>query len=171
PVPSSSDEACVTTAGTYTVTLEGGVSGEVKALTIGASSGTQKLAIATSTCEGYAILSASSAVSVKAHGRLSLASTGMCGYYAKIGAATITNSGVVSVESGQGYLEGDFTNKGALNLAAPTSLTGSLTNEGGLKLSESTALSIAGPLTEGAGGSISSPGKAVIGIGSNAPTR
>src|ERR1700722_11922617 len=79
-VPGSGDDVCITTPGTYTVTLSGSVA-TVKSLTLGGSSGTQTLAVdATDFCGGAtnAKLALSGGGSVSSNGTIELTHIGGC---------------------------------------------------------------------------------------------
>ena len=168
-VPSSSDEVCITTNGTYTVVLEpsAGTSVTVKALTIGGTSGSETLAV-TSTCSGAMLLKATEGLTIKALGALRLSSS-MCASSTTL-AGKVTNNGTITGETGAGgerVIEGNLTNKGTLALNAPTKISGStLTNEAAIKLAEGVQLEVQKPdaFVEGAGGSIAAPAKATITI-------
>jgi hypothetical protein len=141
-VPTSSDEVCITAAGTYTVSVEptttSGVS--VTSLALGASSGTQSLTVASTSASGSLQLSASQTIGVGAHGVIALTSrdastTSLSG--------TITNSGTVEALPGAG---------------GGRTIYGSFVNDGAVDAGEGVSLQAAGTFTNAAGGSVSATG-------------
>src|ERR1700726_1575008 len=77
-VPTSSDDVCITVAGTYAVTLNSAVS--VNSLTLGGASGTQTLSVAGDTAHGNAGLSLGAASTVGANGVFELTSSDSSAY-------------------------------------------------------------------------------------------
>ena len=172
--PTSEEEACITENGTYTVTLSA-ASASVKSLTIGASSGTQTLAVESS-CSGSASLGTTDGLVVGAQGALMLTNSGLCANGVTLG-GSVTNAGTITSEPGTGggarNLEGNLTNTGTLAVDANTSFNGSkatLTNEGAVSLAKGLELYVAGgdAFSNAAGGSIAAAGTANVFVPSGA---
>jgi fibronectin-binding autotransporter adhesin len=147
-VPTSSDEACITAAGTYTVEMAQTATVTVKALTVGAASGTQTLLVE-STNVAHAVLTTSAGLSNGVHGAITLTNAETAGNNVTI-AGPVANAGSVTVEPGKGgvrTLSGSFTNTGTLAVNAGTSFNGTkalLSNEGSLNLATGTQLVLSG---------------------------
>jgi hypothetical protein len=161
--PTSTEEACITEAGTYTVTMtqtSGTGTVTVKSLTVGGSLGTQTLAVGSSGSLN-AVLSTTAGLSV--------ASTGVVTLTNGEGAATnvtvvssISNAGTIASEQASGgsrTLQGNITNTGKLAINTNTSFNGAsavLTNEGALNVAEGKQLNVSGEssVINGASGSV-----------------
>ena len=140
-VPTSSSEVCITKAGTYEITLEptGSASVQVKTLKIGASSGTQKLAVIATSATNGAYLSASEEVNITAGGTVALTSTGS--YASRLESSKLKNAGTITAEAGAG---------------GERSLAGAVANTGALKVATGVSLDLGGgsTFTNGSGGSV-----------------
>src|ERR1700747_868979 len=141
-VPSSSGDVCITTNGTYTVTLDPTAgSPSVKTLTLGGTTGAQKLSV-TSMCSGSEILGTTEGLTVKPRGKLSLTSS-LCGLYVEVRGA-VTNNGTITAEKGEGgerYFEGNLTNNGTVTIAGEKNeLRGNVANKGPLTFSANTTV-------------------------------
>src|SRR5271165_2583162 len=147
--PTSEEEACITEAGTYTVT-QAQSSGTgvvtVKSLTVGGSSGTQTLIVG-STCSLNAVLTTSAGLALEAHGALTLTNGDGCGNNATL-AGPITNGGTLTSEPAHGGLrtvQGNLTNTGTIAINQPTSYNGAsstLENKGSIDLAEGEQLAV-----------------------------
>jgi len=167
--PKESEEACITAAGTYTVTMAQNSEGvTVKSLTIGGASGTQTLVVA-STCNANAKLTTTSGLAIEAHGALTMTKSGGCNNNVRL-VGTLTNAGTLTSEGAEGtgrrFLEGSVTNKGTLQVSSSTELAGkgaTLTNEGTLNVATGVALFGANETAVvNASGSINGTGSGVV---------
>ncbi len=172
--PSTTEEACITEPGTYTVTLSAS-SVSVKSLTLGGSSGTQTLAVE-SNCSGAASLGSTEGIGVGAKGAVTLTNGGLCANTVTLG-GPVANAGTITTApgttGGARNLEGNLTNTGTLAIDTTTAFGGSkatLTNEGTVELAEGVELFVpnSGTFSNGAGGSISATGSASVFIPSGA---
>jgi hypothetical protein len=146
--PTSSEEACITEAGTYTVEMaQKSSTVTVKTLTIGGASGTQTLAVA-STNSLNAVLTSSAGIATTAHtGVLVLTNAETSGNSVTI-VGPIANAGEIVTEpahGGQRNLQGELTNAetGTLVINANTSFDGSkatLISKGKIDLANATQL-------------------------------
>jgi hypothetical protein len=130
-VPTSSDDACITLDGTYTVTMSSSTSPH--SVTIGATSGTQTLSLA-ATSSANSSLQAAASVTIGAQGVLDLTATSGTNY-SLLQAPTITNGGALSVDPGTGglrYLRGSVVNNGSATFSTNTAYdqTTTFTNNG-----------------------------------------
>ena len=159
--PGPEDEACITTSGTYTVTMtqeSGTVS--LRALTVGGTSGTQTLAVGSS-CSVNAILATTGGISNGAQGAITLTNGDGCGDSVTV-TGPITNAGTITSEPASGgsrNLQGNITNTGTLAVNTNTAYNGSsttLTNEGPLDIATGKELAVSSKNTfvNGTGGSI-----------------
>jgi hypothetical protein len=126
--PTSSEEACITEAGTYTVEMAQKSTVTVKSLTIGGASGTQTLVVA-STNSLNAVLTTSSGITNNKHGAITLTNAETSGNNVTI-AGSISNAGKITTEpahGGQRNLQGNLTNieAGVLSVKTNTSFNGS----------------------------------------------
>jgi hypothetical protein len=124
--PTSEGEACITEPGTYTVTMDQtSETGTVplRLLTIGASEGTQTLAVA-STCTQNATLAATEGIANGAHGAITMANADGCANNVTL-KGMVTNGGSLSVENSNGgarTIEGNLTSTGTVSLGAGVAL-------------------------------------------------
>jgi subtilase family serine protease len=124
--PGPEEEACITAPGTYTVTMDqtsttGTVS--VRSLTIGATSGTQTLAIA-STCSENAVLATAKGITDRAQGALTLTNGDECASNVTV-SGPVSDAGALYVEAAHGgarSIAGNLTNSGLVSLAASQTL-------------------------------------------------
>ena len=164
--PTSEEEACITEKGTYTVELQASET-KVKGITVGASSGTQTLAVDT-TCSFNSTLATTSGLSVGANGAVSLSNADTCSNSVTV-KGPITNAGKLSSEVGVGghrTLEGNLTNTGTVAINTTTEYdakAAAISNQGAIDIATGQQLQVSneGTATNGAGGSI-----AAIGTGS-----
>jgi hypothetical protein len=172
-VPSSTDEACITLSGTYTVTMtqnSGTVS--VQSLTLGGASGTQTLAVGSS-CSVNAVLATTAGITNGANGTIVLTNGDGCGDGVTL-TGPIENAGTIVSEPEHGgtrTIQGSLTNTGTLKINTNTSYNGAsstLTNEGALDVAEGEQLSVSnkGSLTNGGDGSITGTGSGNVFMGS-----
>jgi hypothetical protein len=144
--PKAGEHACITEPGTYTVTVDQTSEGvSVTGLTIGGSSGSQTLSLA-STCSSNAKLTSTTGIAVETTGALTMTKSGACDNDVRI-AASITNSGVITSEatetSGHRFIEGNFANTGTLVIDADTAFdaaSATLMNEGTIDLASGAEL-------------------------------
>jgi hypothetical protein len=152
-VPTSSDNACITVAGTYTVTLTDGYS--VSTLTLGGPSGTQTLSIqAPAGHNAQLTLSATPGSDVGPNGVLQLDSLAGGGTATLGGGstATLTNDGVfatLDASSNQDYIRANLTNDagGTVTIGGASTVQDSGTttvNGGSMTVTASGALSVTG---------------------------
>ncbi len=170
-VPSSTEEACITEPGTYTVEMAGTSAVSVKSLTVGATSGTQTLAVE-STNSVNASLTTSEGLAIGTHGVVTMtnASDGDQNNVTLVG--PITNAGTLASEKGNGAggtrsIEGKLTNTGMLVINKNTEYDGAsttLTDEGALNLAEATTLHVSDKsgVVNGSGGKIAATGSADV---------
>jgi len=102
-VPGASDDAVITLAGTYTVTLD--VAGTLNSLTLGGASGTQSLAITGNT------LTLAAASAVNANGVINLSN------------GTFTGNGVLTVNGTFNWTGGTMSGSGTTEIAPTATLT------------------------------------------------
>ena len=171
--PTSEEDACITTEGTYTITMtqtSGTVT--VHSLTIGAS-GTQTLIVGSS-CSVNAILTTVTGIVNGANGALVLTNGDSCGNGVTL-SGPISNVGALTTEPATGgarQIQGNLTNTGTLAINANTAYNGasaSLTNQGAIKVAESKKLTVSNSdsVSNEAGGSIagSTTGNLFMGSG------
>ncbi|MGO9490214.1 MAG: hypothetical protein ACLQBB_14465 [Solirubrobacteraceae bacterium] len=147
--PTSSEVACITEKGTYTVTLEPSSSAYVYVggLQVGGPSGTQTLKVVATGATSGAYLSSYGEVSVEPHGVVELTSSGG-EYESRLGAEsgqTVTNAGTISAEKGAGGARG---------------LGGTVSNTGTVAIADAVALGIYSghPFTDAKGGVVAGAG-------------
>ena len=136
--PTSEEEACITESGTYTVEMDQKSTVTVKSLTVGGTSGTQTLVVA-STNGLNAVLTTSAGVTNGAHGAITLTNSETNGNNVTV-VGPVNNAGKLTTEpdkGGQRNLQGALTNTGTLAIKTNTSFNGSkaaLTNKSSLTL-------------------------------------
>ncbi len=158
-VPVAADDVCITADGTYTVTLDPGLTA-IHSLTLGGSTGVQTLAVqANNPNDGFdhsATLRLTAGGAIGAAGELALTSTGLAADQAAVDVAggTLTNAGVLESDQGVGgarAISGNVQNAGTINLDAPLTWggarSGTLTNQGTLVVTGSGALTISANTT------------------------
>ncbi len=158
-VPSSTDVACITKAGTYTVTLDTSV--DVKGLVVGktasATSGTQTLLLTADANDGSALDSTTSHIA--SAGALDLEADDAEGHVTLTG-TSLTNDGTLQTLAGTGgteYVELGVTNKsdGTMVFGGNTQYNGTytFTNDGALEVPSGGELELSGSstLTQSAG--------------------
>jgi fibronectin-binding autotransporter adhesin len=172
-IPSSTEEACITEPGTYTVEMAQGPAVTVKTLTVGGASGTQTLSVQ-STSSANASLTTSEGLAIGAHGVVTM--TNNVADKDENGVTLvgpITNAGTLASEKGNGSsggnrsIQGNVTNTGTLAIDHTTEYNGAsttLTNEGTLDLAEGTTLHVTDKsgVVNGSGGKIAATGSAVV---------
>jgi len=162
--PTSTEEACITAAGTYTVTMtQTGTTGTVtvKSLVVGGSSGTQTLVVSGSDSLN-ATLTAASGISITSAGAAKL-TNGEAEVNTVTLVAPITNAGTITTEAGVGggarTFQGNLKNTGTLAINTTTTFNGTsaaLTNEGALNVAEGKSFTVSNKasFTNGTGGKI-----------------
>ncbi len=168
--PTSTEEACITEAGTYTVTMTQTSSAvTVKSLTVGGSSGTQTLVVSGSNSLN-ATLTAASGIAVTSAGAIKFTNVENDGNSVTV-VAPITNAGTITTETGVGgssrVFQGNVTNTGTLAIDTNTSFNGSsaeLTNEGTLTVAEAKTLALSNKSSfkNGTGGKIATTGSGQV---------
>jgi fibronectin-binding autotransporter adhesin len=166
-VPSSTEEACITEPGTYTVEIPGTSAVTVKTLTVGAASGTQTLAVE-STSSVNASLTTESGLTIGTHGVVTLTNAADGDQNNVTLAGPIDNAGTLASEKGNGSggsrtIRGNLTNTGTLAINKSTEYSGestTLTNEGALDLAEGVTLHVTdkSAVVNGTGGKIAATG-------------
>jgi hypothetical protein len=154
-VPDNTKNACITLAGTYTVTVRGGRN--ANGITLGGASGQQTLQLVGDTANGGASLTlqnqGSASDGVLAHGRLVLTSTDANSSAWLNGSGTLTNNGTISVDAGAGgqrFWWGDVTNtaSGTITINQLTDSNGGVwTNSNALTIANGTGLTGIGAFT------------------------
>ncbi len=184
--PSSTEDACITASGAYTVTMiqtatTGPVS--VHSLTVGGLAGTQTLAVGVCSPKDEATLSATAGIDNGANGAIEL--TGVppgsgeaCGAPGSVTlSGTVVNAGAIVVEpvsdGSSRHLQGDLTNTGTVAIEANAAYDGTgttLANEGAIDVAAGTELTVAAgdSVVNGHGGSIAAAGDGVVLAGSGA---
>src|SRR2546426_4095059 len=151
-VPTSTDDACITAAGTYTVTLNGSVS--IRSLSLGGASGTQTLVLAANGEQ----LNLSAASSINANGVLTMGDTGSGSASVGTAGVTLPNSGHLNTVAGAGgsrFLHTDLINaaSGTIDLAGPTIQDGggggstATTNSGAITVEPAGSLTVGGAIS------------------------
>ncbi len=163
--PTSTEEACITLEGTYTVELTG-AEVQLKSLTLGGTAGTQTLAVGSS-CSVNTMLFTTAGTSIGAQGKMTLTNGDGCGDSVTLG-GPVDNAGTIASEPANGgkrTLQGNVTNTGtlAINTETAFNLTGTvLTNEGALDVANAKQLAASG------GASVSNLAGQITGTGSGA---
>jgi hypothetical protein len=165
-VPSSTTAVCITTAGSYTVTVND--SEFAASLTVGAASGTQpELLLASQGGVESAYLQVAGDISNGATIDLSSQGAGAAETTTLNWAGTLINSGTLATDVGTSkgtrYLEGDIASSSAINISAPTVLdqyNAQFDNAGALTVASTGSVDLNGPIdfTNDTGGSISNSG-------------
>jgi hypothetical protein len=167
--PTSGEEACITAAGTYTVTMTQTMSTvSVKSLTIGGTSGTQTLVVGSS-CSVNAVLSTTEGFSIGALGAVTMTDGELCGGSVALD-GPIANAGTIRTEPGSGGardLQGNLTNKGTLAIGTNSTFNGSgttLVNQGAINPAGGVQLTVSNgsSVSNGSGGKISATGSGDI---------
>jgi filamentous hemagglutinin len=150
-VPAAGEEVCITEPGTYTVEMAQGPAVSLKTLTVGATSGTQTLAVE-STGGANAVLTTSEGLAIGTHGAVTM--TNNAADKDENGVTLIgpiTNAGTLSSEKGNGSggnrsIQGSLKNTGTLTIAKNTEYNSNeavtLTNEGSIDLAEGATLRV-----------------------------
>jgi hypothetical protein len=124
--PGPAEEACIAAPGTYTVTMDQtGATGtvSVRSLTIGATSGTQTLAVA-GTCSENATLATVKGITNRALGAIAMTDGDECASSVTL-TGPFSNVGGLYVEASHGggrAIDGNLTNSGTVSLAAGETL-------------------------------------------------
>ena len=169
-VPSSSSDVCITLAGTYTVTLEGGQN--VNSLTLGGASGTQTLGVVGTSGSSEARLTLAADSTIGQDGQLVLDSQNAAGFaeltYGGVSSPTLTNDGTIDtqVEAGSDLLGLSLDNAATLEVKTGELNwnTGSttLTNSGTVRVDSGAAVAS----TSGGTSFVNDSGGSVINDGS-----
>jgi fibronectin-binding autotransporter adhesin len=170
-VPSSSDEACITESGTYTVSMtQTSASGTVtlKSLTLGGASGKQTLVVGSSGSLD-AVFTTSTGASVAANGILELTNTQPGNNPVTVNGPTTNNGTLISdPTNGAGRtLTGALLNQGTLTINTNTSFNGegaTLTNEGAINIATADQLAVSnkGLVINASGGQVAASGTGVL---------
>lgn len=161
--PKEDEEACITAAGTYTVSMNGIADVTVKALTLGGSSGAQRLSVAGG-CSLNQVLTTSAGLRIETHGALTMTNDETCPNSVTV-VGPLLNAGTLTTGpslGGQRNLQGNLTNKGTIAVNADTSFSGAkdtLANEGTIALADGATLTASNEATvTNATGTIASTG-------------
>ncbi len=179
-VPAAGEEVCITEPGTYTVEMAQGPAVTLKTLTVGGTSGTQTLAVE-STSGANASLTTSEGLAIGAHGAVTMTNNAADKDENSVTlVGPITNAGMLSSEKGNNgggnrTIEGNLTNTGTLQINHNTEYSGestTLANEGTLGLAEGTTLHVSDKsgVVNGTGGKITATGSGdvlVLGSGTS----
>jgi len=169
-VPTSTEEACITESGTYTVVMtQTSTTGTVtvKSLAIGGASGTQTLAVGSSGSLN-AVLTTSEGLANAANGSVTMTNGDGAGNSVTL-AGPIANAGTlttVPAVGGNRTLQGNITNTGTVQINTNTELDEgkTLTNEGAVDIAEGKTLNVSGKsaVVNGSGGKIAGTGSGDI---------
>ena len=149
-VPTSSSDACVGVAGTYSVTVTG--PGNVaKSLTLGAGSGVQTLDLSGDCAHGQATLVLSADSTIGGNGAVSFDTSGCANGTLEVDGATLTNEGLVTMSNPPNVqawpsLSANTVNQGTINVNANARLWDTWTNNGTINLADQTFTTISGSL-------------------------
>jgi hypothetical protein len=169
--PTSTEEACITANGTYTVTMtQTSTTGTVAvhSLMIGGESGTQTLTVGSS-CSLNAVFNASGGIDNTTGGAIILTNGEGCGTSVTL-TGPLVNAGTVTTEPASGgnrQLRGGLTNTGTLAINTNTAYnlpSATLTNEGKISLAEGKHLTVSekASVTNSAGGSVTATGSGYL---------
>ena len=172
-VPTSSDEVCITVAGTYTVTAESSSSSlYVKSLTVEPASGGATLSLRGLGCTTTTYFNASANITTGTLGTIQLTNAkGSCseGEDADLSwGGTFANAGKITVAAGTAggtrELEGNLTNTGNISIGVNTSSNSEvLENKGSITVATKAILSSSsGTITNGTGGSVTDTGTGAL---------
>jgi hypothetical protein len=179
-VPGSADVACITVAGTYTVTYQpSGGTETVDALVVGSGVATnQETLVIQGTCGDNVTLVTSNTSSgtdtdlIASTGHVSLTTTG-CGNSSTLSVgSTLVNQGTLSTDVGSGgtrTISGGVTNRGTVNVNESVAYnTGTWDNAGALNLATGESLTVStspATFTDDTSGSVVSTGTGQLVIG------
>ena len=169
-VPVSTDNVCITLAGTYTVTLAGGTnSTTVASLTVGGASGTQTLDVHGIDGHGNIVLTSGS-VNVNATGALridcqtpALPCSNSGNETLQVTTGELDNAGTLTTDAPNTInLDGNITNSGTINVESGATSFGqgslvtpvTLNNQGALQISNNAGLQTSQTVHNDTGGSI-----------------
>ena len=179
-MPGASDTACITVAGTYTVTYQPSSGAEtVDSLVLGSgTNGDQETLSVQGTCSDNVTLTTKNTATgtdtdlINSTGNLVLTSAG-CGNGSTLSiGSTLVNDGTISTTAGAGNggrtITGNLTNSGTVSIGASASYsTGTWDNTGALNLADAMTLTVTSTapstFTDGTGGSVTSNGTSQTG--------
>ena len=171
-VPTSSDEVCITVAGTYTVTAESSSSSlEVQSLTVGPESGSATLSLRGLGCTASTNFRAIANITTTALGTIQLTNaSGSCSEGEDVNlnwGGTFANAGKITVAAGTAggtrELEGKLTNTGKISIGVSTSSNSLIENKGSIAVANEAILSsLGGTVTNGTGGSVTDTGTGTL---------
>ena len=168
-VPTSSDEVCVTVAGTYTVTAEGSL--DVQSLTVEPASGSATLSLLGLGCTTSTNFNASANITTGTLGTIQLTNAkGSCSEGEDVNlnwGGTFANAGKITVAAGTAggtrELYGALTNTGKISIGVSTSSDSTLENKGSITVANEAILSSSsGTVTNGTGGSVTDTGTGAL---------
>ncbi len=175
-VPSSSAEACITVAGTYTVAAESSSSAlEVKSLTVGGESGSATLSLRGLGCTTTTNFRATANITTTALGTIQLTNAnGSCSEGEDVNlnwGGTFANAGKITVAAGTAggtrELDGALTNTGKISIGVSTSSNSTLENKGSITVANEAILSSSSStVTNGTGGSVTDTGTGALEVDS-----
>ncbi len=170
-VPTSTDEVCITVAGTYTVTAEGSL--EVKSLTVEPASGSATLSLLGLGCTTSTYFDASANITTGTLGTIQLTNAkGACIQGEDVDltwGGTFANAGKITVAAGTAggtrELDGTLTNTGKISIGVSTSSDALIENKGSITVAnEAILLSSSSTITNGTGGSVTDTGTGALEI-------
>ena len=172
-VPTSSDEVCITVAGTYTVTAEGSL--DVKSLTVEPASGSATLSLLGLGCTTSTYFDASANIATGTLGTIQLTNAkGSCSEGEDVDltwGGTFANAGKITVAAGTAggtrELYGNLTNTGKISIGVSTSSNSLIENKGSITVAnEATLSSSGGTMTNATGGSVTDTGTGALEVSS-----
>ena len=168
-VPTSSDEVCITVAGTYTVTAEGSL--DVQSLTVEPASGSATLSLLGLGCTTSTYFDASANITTGTLGTIQLTNAkGSCSEGEDVDltwGGTFANAGKITVAAGTAggtrELYGNLTNTGKISIGVSTSSNSLIENKGSITVAnEATLSSSGGTMTNATGGSVTDTGTGAL---------
>jgi fibronectin-binding autotransporter adhesin len=168
-VPTSSDEVCITVAGTYTVTAEGSL--DVQSLTVEPASGSATLSLLGLGCTTSTYFNASANITTGTLGAIQLTNAkGSCSAGEDVNltwGGTFANAGKITVAAGTAggtrELYGALTNTGKISIGVSTSSDALIENKGSITVANEAILSSSSStITNGTGGSVTDTGTGAL---------
>jgi predicted ribosome-associated RNA-binding protein Tma20 len=144
-VPAAGEEVCIAEPGTYTVELKAGAPVTVKTLKLGATSGTQTLAVESSGAANAFLTT--EGLTIAEHGALTMTNGDGAGDNVTV-TGPIANAGTITsvpANGGTRSILGNLTNTGTIQINTATAFSGEkavLTNEGSLNIAEGKVLTL-----------------------------
>jgi hypothetical protein len=168
-VPTSSDEVCITVAGTYTVTAEGSL--DVQSLKVEPASGSATLSLLGLGCTTSTYFNASANITTGTLGTIQLTNAkGSCSAGEDVNlnwGGTFANAGKITVAAGTAggtrELYGALTNTGKISIGVSASSDALIENKGSITVANEAILSSSSStITNGTGGSVTDTGTGAL---------